>query len=227
MGGFRLSRDGDRVELAPAGERVIAFLTVQRRPVTRLEMAGVTAGESTDERALGRLRTTLWRLTRNGAGPIVTCTRDTLSLQPGIDVDLYDQADSISCIERGLLPRPDRPDSMLVEQLLPGWYDDWVIIARERNQQRQLHALEQMVGLLMRRAEFARALDLALHVVERDPLRESAHRCVIGVHLAEGNLHAAVSQYRSYLRRLADAGLGPRPSPQLSAMVAPCLAMAG
>jgi DNA-binding SARP family transcriptional activator len=227
LGGFRLTGDGVRVALPPAGERVVAFLAIQKRPVNRLEVAAVTAAETTEERALGRLRTTLYRLTHTAAAPVLTSNRDTVGLHADVAVDLYEQADRIIGIEKGVLPDVAQLDAALIEELLPGWYDDWVILARERNRQRQLHAIEAMVDLLTRRSSYARALDLGLQAVERDPLRESAHRCVIGVHLAEGNLHAAVSQYRAYLACLAEAGLGPRPSARLAAMIAPCLALAG
>jgi DNA-binding SARP family transcriptional activator len=227
LGGFSLTGDGTCVALPPAGERIIAFLAIQKRPVNRLEIASITAAESTEERALGRLRTTLYRLTHTAAAPVLTSNRETVGLHPDVAVDLYDQAESISGIENGTLPDASQLDAALIEELLPGWYDDWVILARERNRQRQLHAIEAMADVLTRRCSYARALDLGLHAVERDPLRESAHRSVIVVHLAEGNLHAAVTQYRAYLAHLAEAGLGPRPSSRLSAMIAPCLALAG
>jgi DNA-binding SARP family transcriptional activator len=58
--------------------------------------------------------------------------------------------------------------------------------------------------------------------VQAEPLRESAHRSVIAVHLAEGNHAEALRQYDGY-RRLLASELGLRPSPVIRTMVGPLL----
>ena len=81
---------------------------------------------------------------------------------------------------------------------------------RERFRQMQLHALEALSRRLVRMGLYARALDAALAAVAADPLRESAHRMVIDVHLAEGNAGEAVRQFRSLARVLhCQLGIGP------------------
>ncbi|MFD0346209.1 BTAD domain-containing putative transcriptional regulator [Kitasatospora aburaviensis] len=102
--------------------------------------------------------------------------------------------------------------------LLPGWYEDWVLAERERLRQLQLHTLETLSGRLLDQGRHADALDTALRVVQLDPTRESAHRAAIRVHLAEGNLGEVVRQFdacRTLLRR--ELGVGP--SPQLLALL--------
>ncbi|MDP9399167.1 MAG: bacterial transcriptional activator domain-containing protein, partial [Actinomycetota bacterium] len=61
-----------------------------------------------------------------------------------------------------------------------------------------------------------------LAAVQSEPLRESAHRRVIEVHLAEGNLGEALRQYQTYRRLVADE-LGLPPSPAIRRLVAPLL----
>jgi DNA-binding SARP family transcriptional activator len=51
-----------------------------------------------------------------------------------------------------------------------------------------------------------------------DPLRESARRTLIRVHLAQGNIHDALSQYATYRDILRD-DLGLDPSPQMAALI--------
>jgi DNA-binding SARP family transcriptional activator len=55
------------------------------------------------------------------------------------------------------------------------------------------------------------ALEAGLISVEGEPLRESAHRALIRVHLAEGNAGEAVRQYR-LCERLLREHLGVEPS---------------
>lgn len=103
-------------------------------------------------------------------------------------------------------------------ELLPGWYDDWVIFERERLRQLRLHTLEALAQRLAQQHRFAAALDTALEAIRIEPLRESAHRVVIGIHLAEGNVVEAVRHYR-FVRELLLEELGVEPSDQLTTML--------
>jgi DNA-binding SARP family transcriptional activator len=61
---------------------------------------------------------------------------------------------------------------------------------------------------------YARAVEAGLAAVAAEPLRESAHRALVKVHLAEGNLAEAVRQFQFY-RRILQEELGLSPSPQM------------
>ena len=102
-------------------------------------------------------------------------------------------------------------------ELLPGWYDDWVLAVRERLQLRLLHALEALSRLLRRAGRPAAAVE-AMHVaVLAEPLRESGQRALIEAHQAAGDWIAARRQYdafRSILRR----EIGVEPSAELTAV---------
>ena len=102
--------------------------------------------------------------------------------------------------------------------LLPGWYDDWVIIERERIRQRLLHALEALSRRLVEVGRYAEAVDTAISVVSADPLRESANRVLIEAHLAEGNLVEARRAYQRY-RDTIGRELGVEPGEQLASLV--------
>ena len=58
--------------------------------------------------------------------------------------------------------------------------------------------------------------------MQSEPLRESAHRSVIEVHLVEGNHAEALRQFHSY-RRLIASELGIPPSPAIRRLVGPLL----
>ena len=100
-------------------------------------------------------------------------------------------------------------------ELLPGWYDDWVLAVRERLQLRLLHALEALSRLLRRPGRPDAAVE-AVHVaVLAEPLRESGQRALIEAHQAAGDWVAARRQYdafRSILRR----EIGVEPSAELT-----------
>jgi DNA-binding SARP family transcriptional activator len=99
--------------------------------------------------------------------------------------------------------------------LLPGWYDDWVIFERERIRQRLLHALEALSRRLVAEGRCADAVEAAISAVSADPLRESANRVLIEAHLAEGNVVEARRVYERY-RDTVRGELGVEPGEQLT-----------
>jgi DNA-binding SARP family transcriptional activator len=119
---------------------------------------------------------------------------------------------------------PDGVDTVWFSaELLPDWYDDFVEVEREQFRQMRLHALELIGTQLMRVGRPERALAVAFSALTTAPLRESAHRLVMSIHLSEGNVAEAVHQY-VLLRRLLDRHLGAEPSPSAQRLVSQWLA---
>ena len=92
--------------------------------------------------------------------------------------------------------------SRLSMRLLPGWYDDWVVLEQERWDQLRLHALEAAAEVLLCRGQHVLALEASLVAARSELFRESAHRVIIRVYLAEGNWGAAMQHYQDYQRML-------------------------
>ena len=111
--------------------------------------------------------------------------------------------------------------SALTGEVLPDWYDDWVMLARERFRQLRLHALEALCEQLAAVGRFGEALLAGLGAVAIEPLRESAHRRVL-LSTCSDNHVEAIRQYRTY-ERLLHEELSLRPSAGLVAMLTPAL----
>ena len=108
-----------------------------------------------------------------------------------------------------------RVDDLIAGDLLPGWYEDWVVTEREHFRQLRLHALEQLCEQLTDDGRFGQAVEAGLAAVSGEPLRESAHRVLIRAYLQEGNRAEAIRQYsacRDVLRR--ELGIDPSPPTQ-------------
>jgi DNA-binding SARP family transcriptional activator len=215
---FELSRAGRRIDLPPSAQRVVAFVALHERPVNRLFVASKLWLESTEERAQASLRTALWRLGPPDSSSVRT-TNGHLALAPGVLVDVRELARQA----RTILRREDGDVGDVTElantgSLLSGWYDEWVLIERERFHQLRLHALEALCTDLTARGRFAEAADAALSAVASEPLRESAHRVLIRTYIAEGNASAAIRQYAAFRNRL-EVELGLSPSRQLEELV--------
>ena len=218
---FELRCDGRLVNLPRSAQRLLAFVALHEHPLQRVYVAGTLWIDATDDRAGASLRSSLWRLNRPGH-LLVEATSTHLRLAPDVDVDLRR---ALAVAHRLLDGSADAADldageEVLRGELLPDWYDEWLLFERERFRQVSLHALEAVAERLVHAGEVARALEAALSAVRSEPLRESAHRVLIRVHLAEGNRIEALRQYELCRRLLRDR-LGVEPSSQLDELLEP------
>jgi len=215
---FALECDGVRLQLPTSAQRVIAFVALHNRPLRRPYVAGSLWLESPEDRAYANLRSALWRLRRCGHH-LVEAEGSELSLGRDVDVDLRELERLARSAVAGTASDLLAVDaSLLGSDLLPGWYDDWVLIEREHYRQMRLHALDALCERLSAGGRLQEALEAGFAAVAGEPLRESAQRALIRVHLAEGNVGEAVRQYRLY-RRLLHEQLGIEPSRLMEELV--------
>lgn len=212
LGPFRVSQDGRVVDLPTSSHRLIAFLALHGAVVERSYAAACLWLDKPDDRAQANLRSALWRLRRCDV-PLVRVTQMHVGLDAAVVVDAQRLLSTMRALvdeSRDVNLRELEVSDLSVD-LLPSWSDDFVELERERFHQMRMHALESLARRLASIGQHARALDAALTALSADPLRESAHRAVIWVHLQEGNTVEAVRQYRS-LEDVLRRQLGIRPS---------------
>jgi len=215
--------DGRRLEVPEGSKRLVAFVALRHRHLERRHASGVLWPLGDDQRAAGNLRSALWRL--RGAGiDIMASDKWSLSLMDHVEVDAQLM---LAWAERVISGELDPSDLAVVPQhvdaldLLPGMYEDWAIVDRERIRQRMLHALETLSRRLVAAGRFADAIEAAITAVGADPLRESAQRVLIEAHTAEDNWGEALRAYQRY-RELVRDELGVEPSPGLTAFIHQC-----
>ena len=221
LGGFELHDNGDTVALPMSAQRVLAFVALQDHAVLRTYVACRLWLESSDDHATNSLRSALWRLRQSGCD-VVEATGAKLRIASGVAVDAREASVWSQRLLAGEVDAvADEVNGYeLLGELLPDWYDDWVVLERERLRELRAHALESLCERLTAEARFAEAMETVQAAVRLDPLRESAHRLLIRIHLAEGNQFEAVTHYRLYRRLLQDK-LGLRPSPQMQQLMTP------
>lgn len=190
----------ERREVPEGSKQLLAFVALRRRRVERRQAAGTLWPVGDEERAAGNLRSALWRLRRAGIN-VLAADKWSLTLNAGVLVDLHLTEQWATRLIEG---RPDGGDLAVSPSvadaldLLPGFYDDWVLMERERIRQRILHALEALSERLAAAGRFADAIEAAMLATSAEPLRESAQRALIKAHVAEGNLTEARRAYRAY-----------------------------
>ena len=220
FGGPYAVLDGTRLEVPEGSKRLLVFTALNPRRVDRRHVAGCLWPAGSDQRAGGNLRSALWRLKCAGID-LIESDNCSLKLRPGTVVDVHVVAGWAARLIDGSAPQSDLRSVYWpadAAELLPGWYDDWIIFERERIRQRLLHALEALSRSLTKAGRCAEAVDAAISAVGIDPLRESASRVLIEAHLAEGNWVEARRTYERY-RDTVRCELGVEPSEQLTDLV--------
>jgi DNA-binding SARP family transcriptional activator len=219
LGGFDFRLDGHSVLLPKTAMRVLAFMAFADRPVTRSYVAQSLWLDATERHADGNLRSALWKVGRFN-GSVIQAHGGRLALGPDVAVDYRDA----TALANGLLRDPEScsewalDEDLLARDLLPDWYDEWLVVERERFRQLRLHALETLCLELLARRRYGQAIQAGVAAVGAEPLRESANVVLIRAYLAEGNVGEAVRHYRSFRHLLWDE-LGVRPSPGMTRLM--------
>lgn len=219
---FEIRNNDANTPLTPALQRLVCFLAFQPSPARRTYVSGTLWSDADEQHASASLRSALWRLQ-----PLhIVCASSThLWLNPCVEVDLHKVSDRALSVLRST-PSDDQLIEVARELLdvgddiLPGCYEDWIIAERERFRLIRLQALDCIGELLIQSGRCCDALQVALDVTQAEPLRESAHRLLVRVHLVQGNVAEAIRQYDHYAR-IVGAHLNSQPSPVMRALMAP------
>lgn len=217
--GFALSVDQKRVRTMWSAQRLLAFLALKDRPLTRAYVAGALWPETTITKANANLRSAVWRAQQLCRQLIDATVQQQLALTAQVTVDVHQANEHARRLLDASMPCDDLLTSTtraeLAADLLPDWYDDdWVLVEREQFHQLRLHALEAMCVRLTSVGRYGEAVDAGLAAVRAEPLRESAHLALVKAHLAAGNRWDAIRQYHECRRVLLDE-LGLQPSDAL------------
>jgi len=150
---------------------------------------------------------------RQLASPVLEVTSTHVSLASAVAVDTRELE---AYAERVYGPGVQEAAKWLeqVDDLLPDWYDDWVLQERERLREVRLLALEAASYELIDAGLHSEGALAARAVIGVDPLRESAYRLLIRAHLDAGNAAEALRQFGLFRAQLSET-LGLEPSAQM------------
>jgi DNA-binding SARP family transcriptional activator len=203
-------------------QRLLALLGLRDRALTRASVAGTLWPDSSEDHAFSSLRSALGRLSRVARDAVLVTPLD-LCLADRVAVDVrQSRALAHRLLDPGAVLTASDISSNAVSALsvdvLPDWYDDWVLVEAEEWRQLRLHALEALADRLLDAGRFGEASGAALAAVRAEPLRETARAALIRVHLAEGNQSEALGEFGRY-RALLQAELGLEPTPRLRELI--------
>lgn len=217
LGQFVLQWAGVTVELsARPAQSLLAYLLLN--PVThrRERLAGLLWPDSSEANARRNLRQALWQIRRALGEPADTLLLvDEITLAFNTDSDYWLDVD---CIAQPLEEGATADDlihavAVYTGELLPGFYEDWVLLERDRLQAQ----FERKLNLLLERlVETSRWTDV-LHWGERwialGYTPEPAYRALMLAHAGLGDIASVADVYRRCVDAL-ERELGVEPSAQ-------------
>jgi DNA-binding SARP family transcriptional activator len=198
--------------LSGPGRRTLAYLAVRGPVATRLLACMDLWPDVPERRARANLRRSLWQLPPGW----VTASSWELRLTARVDLDeAIEVAGRTASGDAALQPREVE---LLKDDLLPGWYEEWLAPAQVLFHLQRIQALEQVCRRSARIGDYGLATNAGLAAVCAEPLRESAVVALVEAHLHEGNRYEAVRRYHEYAHLLRRE-LNVAPGAELEALI--------
>jgi DNA-binding SARP family transcriptional activator len=225
LGGFRLLKQGEPVEVRPGGktQALLSALAMRRTVgVPREELIGLiwpASDANLGGQSLNTLVSTLNRALSDaleGHQPVIHFGgRYRLNEEGGVGIDVawFDEAvadgdrRSRSGDAGGALRSYREAIELYVGDLALAAMVEYVV-ERERLRARYLAVRARLADSMFAAGDYAGALESALHLLAHDPCREDAHRMAMRAHLRLGHRAQALRQYtlcRAVLEREFDA----------------------
>jgi len=214
IGTFEVKCDGRAVSLPSRfAQSLLAFLILNAGTSHRREkLAGMFWPESSDQRARASLRYELWRLRKSLAclsapGVLITddlTVRIEASTEYQLDVKDLIQIESDAPIEKLIAAL-----AVYTGELLPGFYDDWLVLERERLQTLYEQRMTRLLQLLEAESRWAEMVEWAERWLAMGQKPEAAFRSLIVAYAAMGDRVKVLESYERCKRAFQELGFEP------------------
>ncbi|BDI31656.1 hypothetical protein CCAX7_37070 [Capsulimonas corticalis] len=211
---------------------LLAFLAVhRRRSHPREELIEMLWPDEDADATRIRFRQVLTTLRRTleSACPdmsdLLIADRVSVRLSADVSTDVAQFEDALTAAARSEAPETRaaalrRAVDAYGGELLPGYYDDWVLGERRRLEEDYLTALNRLTQALSDGGDNSQALEYARKAVRQDPLREEGHADLIRLLAADGRIADALRQFRE-LEQILWKELRVTPGAEIQALVEP------
>jgi WD40 repeat protein/DNA-binding SARP family transcriptional activator len=223
LGQFDIRLDGKRIVIASrAGQSLLAYLALTAgTPHRREKLAGTLWPDSSEENARKNLRQELWRIRKAIPAQNLPEADDYLIAD---EYTLTFNRDADYWLDVSILEKSD-PDiqsltsslSLYQGELLPGFYDDWVVLERERLQTLFESKMEQLVEKLVESERWTAVQEQCERWLSLGFVSESAYRALMLSYNARGDMAKVSTIYQRCVEDLQDH-FGVEPSAETHAL---------
>ncbi len=217
LGQFDIRLDAKPVEISHKPARLLlAYLLLNPGKIQqRDKLAGLLWPDSLETTARKNLRNAVWLLRQAIGEGYIQADRSTVSFDPvapyELDVHLLE---SEAASDTGKLLQAV---SAYAGELMPGYYEDWLQLERERLRAVFENRMQQLLEHLSAEARWPEAVTWAEHWIAQGDVPEPAYRALMVAHAALGDLAGVSTAYRRCQNALIEE-LGVQPSPDTVAL---------
>jgi predicted ATPase/DNA-binding SARP family transcriptional activator len=219
LGRFKLSLDGKPIELpSRPAQSLFAYLILHPGTEHRREkLAGLFWPDSSESNARNNLRQALWRVRKalgdeeGVEGAFFISDSFTIAFNSSVDYEL-----DAGVLEKDLPERVSIEDlyeivSLYEGELLPGFYEDWVVLKREHLQANFERKMQRLMERLVGEKRWHDVLEWGERWIALGQVPELAFRALIIAHGGLGDTSSVASVYQRCVDTL-EAELGVEPS---------------
>jgi len=154
--------------------------------------------------AFSNLRTLYTRLRKNLPQADLFLQADNQTMQWRIEAPfILDVAKFETAVDTAAtIPNWQAAINLYSDDLLPNWYDDWLVSERERLQQLFFHANETLIQMLEDQRDYHSAAQAAQRLLHHDPLHEATYRRLMRVQALAGNKAGALRTFHTCATQL-------------------------
>ncbi len=213
LGQFHLRCDNELVTTLQQSrlQSLLAYLALHRyTPQTRQYLAFLFWPDSNEAQALTNLRKQLLYLRRTlpTADRLLQIDAKTVQWQPAIgfelDVEQFESALTVATFLTGeeAIAALQHTISLYQGDLLPGHYDEWLVVKRDELRRNYSEALERLLLLLEDQRKYAEAIATGYKLLQHDPLLESVYLRLMRLYALQNDRAAALNVYLTCVRVL-------------------------
>jgi len=219
LGGFEVRRDGESVAITsrPA-QSLFAYLILNAGAFHRREkLAGLFWPNSTEENARDYLRHSLWKLRKaiekessKGTANLYILADDiNVSFNAGVAYSL--DAERIGEIDAECSSTDELMDVLLLYEgeLLPGFYDEWIVLEREHIQATFEQKMEYLLGRLQTEVRWSDILEWGERWISFGQKPETAYRFLMRAHAVRGDMSRVAATFDRCTKSLEEYGVEP------------------
>src|SRR5687768_2311461 len=214
LGRFEVSRAGKTIAITsrPA-QSLFSYLILNAGTSHRREkLAGMLWPDSLEETARDNLRHALWRVRKSleTGGSARFLHADDLGIKFETSEEYWLDANELEKLTDSA--SADELISVLADyqgELLPGFYDEWVLLQREHLHSIFEHHMARLMSLLQAENRWLDILEWGERWIRLGQKPEPAYRALMSAHAAKGDMSKVAATYARCLKSLKEIGVEP------------------
>ena len=219
LGQFEVRRELEPIKIpSRPTQSLLAYLILSAGKMHRREkLAGLLWPDASESNARSNLRHTLWRLRKAIGAEYLISDKISISFNKDsefwLDAALIEVGDGVEDSSDGLI----QIVSSYGGELLPGFYDDWVILERERFRSLFERRIQSLLDRLVEELNWTKVLEWGERWIALGQVPETAYRALMIAHSGLGGTASMAAAYKRCTKALQDE-LGVDPSEETKAL---------